>query len=261
MKAVVTALAGVLLACAGAEAGIARVWAVNDGEKVERDDLTSVLAASNSAWDGRRIHVFGAGNEIVAFQVIVEADRAGIGALTLSLPELRLRGGGANDRIVYAAPSADPSVSAGRPIQIFTVHYMNVTTPSHAEWVWKPGSEPKDTTGWKPVQLVPENARGGFPLKVAASQNQAIWIEVYTGRDRPAGVYEGTIRVSADGVARELPVELELFDFALPDENSLDVMVYYESSQPELYHGRNLDAAYHRFAHRQRVELVTAYDR
>ena len=37
-------------------------------------------------------------------------------------------------------------------------------------------------------------------------------------------------------------------------------MVYYEPSQPELYHGRNLDAAYHRFAHRHRVELVHAYD-
>ena len=37
-------------------------------------------------------------------------------------------------------------------------------------------------------------------------------------------------------------------------------MVYYEPSQPELYHGRNLDPAYHRFAHRHRVELVHAYD-
>jgi hypothetical protein len=37
-------------------------------------------------------------------------------------------------------------------------------------------------------------------------------------------------------------------------------MVYYEPSQPEEYQGRNLDAAYHRFAHRHRVELVHAYD-
>jgi hypothetical protein len=37
-------------------------------------------------------------------------------------------------------------------------------------------------------------------------------------------------------------------------------MVYYEPEQPELYHGRDLDAAYHRAAHRNRVELVHAYD-
>ena len=36
-------------------------------------------------------------------------------------------------------------------------------------------------------------------------------------------------------------------------------MVYYESSQPLLYQGRNLDPEYHRFAHRQRIELVHAY--
>jgi hypothetical protein len=260
MKTAAAAVVALLLS-SGAEAGVARVWALNDGEKVERDDLQSSYAASNSAWDGRRVHLFGARNEILAFQVIVEADPAGIQALTASLPELRLRG--AKDRIAYAPPSSDPSQSAGRPIGIFAVRYMNVTEPSHAQWVWKPGSEPKDTTGWKPVQLVPENARpdrGGFPLRVPSSQNQAIWMEVYTGRDRSAGSYDGTVRVTADGHSRDIPVELELFDFALPDANSLDVMVYYEPSQPELYHGRNLDAAYHRFAHRQRVELVHAYD-
>jgi hypothetical protein len=54
---------------------------------------------------------------------------------------------------------------------------------------------------------------------------------------------------------------LELFDFTLPDQNSMQAMVYYESLQPKLYQGRDLDAAFHRFAHRQRIELVHGYDR
>ena len=83
---------------------------------------------------------------------------------------------------------------------------MNVTAESHADWAWKPGSPaaPRDTTGWKPVQLVPENARagrGGFPLAVGPGLGQALWVEVYVGRDRPAGVYEGTLTVTADGKA------------------------------------------------------------
>ena len=57
-----------------------------------------------------------------------------------------------------------------------------------------------------------------------------------------------------------MPVELEVLDFALPDENSMHAMLFYTSDQPELYHGRNLDAAYHRFAHRYRIELVHAFD-
>ena len=262
LRGVVT-LTSVLLSAAPASAAVARVWAVTDGEKVEQDDLASPLRERNAAWDGQRVRLFGARNEVLAVQVIVEADARGIGALSASLPELRRRGSG--ERIVYAAPSPDPSESAGRPIQLFSVHYMNVTEPSRANWVWKPGSAaaPRDTTGLKPVQLVPENARpgrGGFPLRVPPSRNQAIWVEVYTGRDRPPGLYEGTITLSADGQAQTVPVELELFDFALPDQNSLDAIVYYEPSQPVLYHGRNLDAAYHRFAHRHRVELVHGYD-
>ena len=66
--------------------------------------------------------------------------------------------------------------------------------------------------------------------------------------------------VSADGPTRTLPVALRLLDFELPDANSLDAMVYYEPDQPELYQGRNLDPAYHRFAHRHRIELVHGYD-
>jgi hypothetical protein len=68
------------------------------------------------------------------------------------------------------------------------------------------------------------------------------------------------VRVTADATVSNVPVELEVLDFVLPDQNGLRAMVYYEASQPELYHGRNLDPAYHRFAHRQRIELVHAYD-
>lgn len=253
----------VLALCAAtrAEAGVARVWAVNDGEKIERDDLKSEFAAGNSAWDGKRIRIFGARNEIVAFQVVVEADAKGIQALGVSLPELSL----GSSRIAYAAPAADPTDTVARPIQIATENYMNVTETTKAEWAWKPGSPaaPKDTLGWKPVQLVPENAkagRGGLPIAVAPSQNQALWIEIYTGRERPAGTYKGTLTVTADGARRALPVELEVLDFALSDTNTLDAMVYYEPDQPELYQGRNLDPAYDRFAHRQRVEFVHGYD-
>lgn len=258
----VLALAALLPAVPVA-AGVASVWAVSDGEKVEKDDRAHPLKATNAVWDGRTVRIAAARNEIVAFQVIVEADAAGMGTLSASLPELRRRG--AADAITYAPPAIDPSLSAGRPIQLFSVNYMNVTAESHADWAWKPGSPaaPRDATGWKPVQLVPENARagrGGFPIAVGPGLGQAIWIEIHVGRDRPAGVYEGTLTLTADGRATALPVELRVFDFAVPDESSLPVMVYFEPDQPVLYQGRPLDAAYHRFAHRHRVELVHAYD-
>ena len=58
--------------------------------------------SSNSAWDGKRIRAFGARNEIIAFQVIVEADGAGIDKLSARLPALVRKGGGAV--ITYGSP-------------------------------------------------------------------------------------------------------------------------------------------------------------
>lgn len=229
-----------LLLPVSASASVRYVWAVNDGEKVERDDLDNPNKTTNSAWDGHQIKIFGARNEIIAFQLIVEAGSDGIQRLTVALRELRQQSG--KGRITYAPPALDPTNYVGRPIQLFSANYMKIETASHADWVFKPGSPaaPKDPTGWKPVQLVPENAkvgRGGFPLQVPPWQNQAVWIELYTNKTLPAGIYRGQIDVNADGQKQTIPIELELFDFTLPDQNSMDAMVYYESLQPLMYQG------------------------
>jgi hypothetical protein len=243
--------------------GIGAIWAVNDSEKIDKDDLQNPQKASNSVWDGHRIKIFGARNEIIAFQLICEANARGVNKLSVALPDLKQKSGTA--KIVYAPPVSDPTQYAGRPIQLFSENYMHVSAPTEARWIYRQGtpSAPKNPTGWKPVQLVPENAtpgKGGFPLKVEPSQNQAVWIELYTSRKLPAGIYQSNVRVEADGELRDVPIELELFDFTLADDKRMSAIVYYEGFQTDLYQGRNLDAVYHRFAHRQRIELVNAYD-
>src|SRR5215813_15477429 len=200
--AVAIALFAMLVIPATSFASVRTIWAVNDGEKIGRDDLNNPNKKQNSAWDGRKIKIFGARNEIVAFQVIVEAGAEGIQQLGISLRELRRENG--SGRITYKAPAKDPTDYVGRPIQLFSVNYMYVEKPSHADWVFKPGSlsAPADATGWKPVQLVPENAkpgRGGFPVRVNALQNQAIWIEIYLNRNLSAGIYNGNVEITADG--------------------------------------------------------------
>jgi hypothetical protein len=250
-----------LLGAADADAGVRRVWAVHDGEKIERDATSHPASRRNTVWNGRTVRLFGARNEIVAFQVIVEADGRGVEALSARLPVLRSK----REQITYRAPAADPTDFVDRPIQIFSVNYMHIATSSHASWVYDRGTPaaPPDPTGWKPVQLVPENGRqgrGGLPVSIRPNQNQAIWIEIYVGRDRAPDLYRGAIEIRADRARRTVPVELEVLDFTLPDENSMHAMLFYSSDQPQRYHGRNLDAAYHRFAHRHRVELVQAYD-
>jgi hypothetical protein len=261
-----TCLALAISGCSGSSAdlpGLSAVWGIHDGEKVGPFDREHPGKAANHAWDGRRVRVFGARNEVLAFQIVVEAGSAGICELDVSLPALRLRGGEAV--IPYAPPAADPTDFRGRPIQIFVERSMLVAEPSRADWIFVPGSPaaPRDATGYQPVQLVPENARagrGGLPVDVPPDTNQAFWIELYTGRDLPAGVYEGEVLLRASGGARAVPVELELLDFALPDHDSLDAMVFFDPSEVVLYHGHDLAERYHRFAHRQRIELVGPND-
>jgi len=243
-------------------AAVQTVWALGDGDKVKRDAPAPKAGEANSVWRDGAVHVFGARNEIVAFQVVVQADAAGIRKLVARLPLLTSQVG---DPIAYRAPAADPTDSVDRPIQIFLEHYMHVTLPTLASWEFEPGSAaaPVDQLGWVPVQLVPESARpdrGGMGLPVPAGLNQAIWFEIYTGRDRKPGIYRGEIEIDADGAKTKVPVEIEILDFALPEENSMHAMLFYDREEVQLYHGHNLDAAYDRLAHRHRAELVHAFD-
>ncbi len=238
---------------------VAAIWAVGDGDDLERDD--EAPPRLSPLWDGKTVRIFGAGNEILAFQIIVRAGQPGIRSLSASLPSLRHASGAT---IPYAAPGPDPSDFRGRSISLASINYLEVTKPTRADFIYGDGDDaPADPKGWKAVQIVPENARagrGGFPLTVAPGDLQAIWIEIDTGRDRPPGIYRGEISVTADGASTTLPLELELFAFALPDESSLPTMAYYESDQPERYQGQNLDNVYQRFTRRYRIELVDAYD-
>src|SRR5258705_12505142 len=109
-----------LLLPASALASVKHVWAVNDGEKVERDDLDNPNKTANSAWDGHKIKIFGARNEIIAFQLIVEAGSEGIQRLTVALRELRQQSG--PGRITYGPPALDPTNYFGRPIQLFSIN-------------------------------------------------------------------------------------------------------------------------------------------
>ena len=113
-----------------------------------------------------------------------------------SLPELRLRGG--RSAIAYAPPATDPT-RLGRPAHPALRRALHERHGDDARRLGvgagQPGRARATRSGWKPVQLVPENARAGpgrLPARASApARNQSIWIEVYTGRDRPAGLYDG----------------------------------------------------------------------
>ncbi|TJY44125.1 DUF4091 domain-containing protein [Cohnella pontilimi] len=243
---------------------IAGIWAVNDGEKIRREDTGNPNKIGNSVWDGQRIRIFGGRNETIAFQLIVAAGASGIRQLQVDMSGLTNRGS-SSARIVNEEPYPDdPNHYVGRRIEVFAEHYLFVPPElsTKPQWFYAPSAPPLARSGWIPDALIPHRIgrKGGIPdMNVLPGMNQGFWVDLYIPDDGslPPGYYDGYITVSAEGEqAAQIPVELLLYDFTLPHENHSTSMVYaadYASYFPGL---DNCDDALRKMAHRHRFDLV-----
>ncbi len=68
---------------------------------------------------------------------------------------------------------------------------------------------------------VPDPLLEARTLDVPAGQTQPVWITIRVPKDAPPGIYHGTARVSTDANQAELPLELKVDAFTLPDERHL----------------------------------------
>lgn len=265
---IVIVLASLLLCSAlPCRAGIEHLWATGETAKVLRRDLDHPDRDGNATFQDGLITLHAARNEVVGFQVIVQADGEGIEQFTLELPELR---SGSGDVLRAGEPDDDPTATVGRKIEVFTQHYLKITKPSSVRnWFFKPTSDPtKNFVGEVPDALVPAHAKpglGGLPIDIAPRTNQGFWIDIYIPRDAPPGRYTGTITLSGKNIdKRTVRVALRVSDVVLPDEPGLDMLLYLDPGQVLARHGvkpgpeaDQLLARYHRLAHRHRVEFTT----
>ena len=187
------------------DSGLARVWAVDDGEKVKRGDLSHPLAESsdNPVWNGERVSVFGARNEIVAFQLILQAGASGAQDIDIYISDLS---NGSFSISNSDAGSADPFDYVGKNIELFTEHYIEINDPSRGGSSWAQGARPSSSyLGWVPDVLIPFSAPpelGGAPFNIQAQNNQGVWVDIWIPREQPPGVYTGEIQISSgSGIA------------------------------------------------------------
>ncbi|HUU30159.1 MAG TPA: hypothetical protein VM123_20335 [archaeon] len=255
------------------------VWVVGDGEKVYRYQADHPAKHSNSVWDGKTISLRGLYNEVLAFQVIVEADSFGAKAVEVWVePPLDQKSG----RVIGA--SSPPSYGPGGTIEVFSEHYIRVRRPTKPLWFYgSEASAPKRMTGWIPDPLIPPDARsgrGGFPVDIprarreerrsqntleivpaAAVQNQGFWVDLHCPRDRsyPAGVYQGRVRVREQGRETALiPLEVTLLPYYLPDENHSNVWLFHSDVEPYFpeLSPEEVERLFKNESHRHRIDLV-----
>ena len=244
---------------------LAAVWAVGDGEKVRKFDLKHPERNGNSVWQDGCISLFAARNEVIGFQVILQAGPEGAAGVNVLLGDLSRDSGGT---ILFWRPEPkDPTDTRGRQIERFQQHYLHITKPSPPGWFYDEEARPKSMTGWVPDALVPFNARDEAAISIEPNANQGVWFDIYVPRDdTPAGVYRGTVQVSENRrTTYEIPVSLTVLDCALPDTNHFHTMIFLAEDDIRRRHGVDgeiadeITARYHRLAHRHRVEFTYGY--
>ncbi len=205
------------------------VWVVDESVRVDPvdskavDDRPALFADApenyrdrNFVWDGasRTIRLRAARNEVIGFQVIVE--RKGTGKLSRVRLELGDLVGPGGSRI----PSSK--------LDLFKEWYVHVEKASRQTYTLG--------TGWYPDALLPCERWSGnlyphtyvHPFEIPDLMNnigpkqtsQALWVDVNVPRTRaeaPPGRYTGTVQVQSSAGSMELKLELDVWDFALPD--------------------------------------------
>jgi hypothetical protein len=229
--------------------GISAVWAAEGGDKVLQHERRAAQATiRNSVWDGTKITLFGARNEVVNFNLVIESEK---GARDLSVAFNRLQGPG-NTVIASTNATGDGVFSwTNRPIELFVVRYLQIKglsklsyetyderhVPSKMRrptwdeygrgsgtWADRPGADK-----FFPEIAVPHELQPTFTI--AANQNQSVWGDVYIPLSAKAGTYTGTLTIrSGTTTVRSIPVSLQVRDFSLPQQPTAKTMVY--SHQP-----------------------------
>ena len=270
------------------------LWANNGEDKVPREELRASKDGRdvrNSVWNGTTILMFGARNETVSANVILEAPTEAIGGLSVSLDSLVGPGGAVIES--RDATAADLFDYRNRNIELFYVRYLKIKGCSNLAYehyderhVPERFRRPFDKNGnasgtWKdrpdhdksyPDIAVPLELHPTFD--VAAGTSQSIWVDIYIPTDAAPGEYRGTVTVSGDAMtARQVPIRLRVLPFALPDMPTCKTMLYVspgdineryegmpwldEATVEVVRHSRSVMDRHFQMAHRHRISLIT----
>jgi hypothetical protein len=225
---------------------ITAVWANEGGDKVTRDELRASSNPGNvlnRVWDGTKVALFGAKNEVVAFNLILEASSSGATDIAISFNSLT----GPNGASIHSSATSGDGVFdwTNRDIELFYVRYLQIKglsalsyefyderhIPQRLRRPWTGEGEGAGTWLDRPDhdKFYPEIA---VPLElvtrfdIAAGQNQSIWVDIYIPKNIQTGLYSGTVTVSENGtVTYQIPVELTVRDFTLPDVPNAKTMI------------------------------------
>ncbi|MEI6501730.1 MAG: glycoside hydrolase domain-containing protein, partial [Armatimonadota bacterium] len=150
-------------------------------------------------------------NETEGAQIVVRPDRA-LRNLTATVGALRNAAGA-------ALPAAE--------VQVLAVDYVNVEGTS----------DEFGRTGLWPDPLPPLTAG----VDVPAGSNQPLWINVHTPAETRPGRYQGQVTLFAEGFKATVPLQVEVFGFALPADSTCRTLFGFNPGNVIRYHNLKTD--------------------
>lgn len=273
---------------------LSAVWANEGGDKVSKDELrasVSPASVANSVWDGSTIKLFGAKNEIVSFNLILESAKTEAKNVSVQFQALN----GPNGSTIQSTPTTGNGIFdwTKRDIELFFVRYLPIKGLSRLSyetyderhipkrfqrpfsgegigvgtWNDRPDHDKKYPEIAVPLELHPV-------FTIPQSENQSIWSDVYIPKTTPAGIYSGTVTVFENAIAtKQIPVQLTVRDFELPDVPHSKTMVFMSRENvnkrffgnPWLNEGtadalsaKKIRDTFFQIAHRHKISLIDA---
>lgn len=233
------------------------VWVNNGEDKVRQDEVRELdeETTTNEIWDGTTIRIKEGTNAFAQFSVYIEAGENTLTDISVEMSSLingenvityntredvfdytasnieilyaryiQIRGlkGGGNNYDADFLPENRWSTHMQRPSSpvwvastIYYPGYYKQMANNGTLWEDRPGHDKYFPDALIPIELEPT-------FDIASATSQQIWVDVWIPKDMPIGTYSGTFTVK-DGteMLHEIPVELEVYNFELPDEHYL----------------------------------------
>jgi len=215
-----------------------RTWPVDDLHKVLRTDLPPVATERQVLIESCRGEIE---NGQIAFRSDVDVEK-----LTAEATDL--------------LDSEGNRISAPR---IRYVGYVRLRKNADAHY---DETGPFDLVARAPVDL-PDPLLEDEYIDVKANRTGAVWLTVNIPRDTPAGTYEGTVKIDADGLKQQTPIALKVYDVVLPPEMNLKLVNWYHTGPVANIYGAPLHSekffeyveadARAMAAHRQSIGYIT----
>jgi hypothetical protein len=274
------------------------VWANEGGDKVTQDETRALSGrdVKNSIWDGSKVRLFGARNEVLGFNLVLECKET-LADISVEFDCLTNQ----NHKIRSRSASGDEVFqSVDRPIELFYVRYLPINglsdmgyetyderhvprrfqRPFKMEGIKAIGTglwtDRPDHDKYYPDILIPLELKRTF--SISGKSNQSIWADIYIPKDALKGIYVGELKIvehagaqSARRVLKTVQIELKVHDFELPDVPSIKTVTFMDTGDIEerfvgvrYPQGNSQDEKtavavrqkYVQMAHRHRIEMI-----